>query len=150
MTPLELRLRLAKLPEHLPLETELSHALKEGAGYNNAWYRSQKEHWQGWLLEYSGPGAYGRKTETPRNAQLIWGRIQCAPMLLWLAEAVEIPSYLLKNAFEDVLSAPKRNSSQCRALREVIAWQAVEELLPAKPNLFQRLRYSLSAKDGEC
>ena len=25
------------------------------------WYRSQEEHWRGWLADYDGPGYYNRK-----------------------------------------------------------------------------------------
>ena len=34
------------------------------------WYKTQKEHWLGWLREYHGPGCYGRQDSTPRNARL--------------------------------------------------------------------------------
>jgi hypothetical protein len=27
------------------------------------WYKTQKEHWLGWLGEYDSSGAFGRKTE---------------------------------------------------------------------------------------
>jgi hypothetical protein len=32
------------------------------------WYKTQKQHWLGWLKEYHGPGAYGRKTSQERDA----------------------------------------------------------------------------------
>jgi hypothetical protein len=35
------------------------------------WYRTQQEHWLGWLGEYDGPGAYDRKTASPQDARAV-------------------------------------------------------------------------------
>ena len=40
---------IEKLPEDEPRDRD------------GVWYRSQKEHWLGWLSQYHGPGAYGRR-----------------------------------------------------------------------------------------
>jgi hypothetical protein len=102
----------------------LEQALGEGIGFG-AWYSSQKEHWLGWLGEYDGPGAYGRQTGKARGARYVYNHIQCAPMLFWLAEALEVEENALDAAFEAVLAAPKRNASLCAALRRVIPWDVV-------------------------
>lgn len=46
------------------------------------WYRTQKEHWLGWLGDYEGPGAYKRKTGVKRDAKYAYNHIVC-PELLW-------------------------------------------------------------------
>ena len=51
------------------------------------WYRTQKEHWLGWLGEYHGPGAYGRAPSEERDARFVYNHIVCPEMLLWLIEA---------------------------------------------------------------
>jgi hypothetical protein len=40
---------IEKLPEDEPRDRD------------GVWYRTQKEHWLGWLSQYHGPGAYGAK-----------------------------------------------------------------------------------------
>lgn len=50
------------------------------------WYKTQKQHWLGWLGEYHGPGYYGRKPQTPRNARHAYNHIMCPEMLLYLIE----------------------------------------------------------------
>ena len=41
-------LAIERLPEDAPRDRD------------GVWYRTQKEHWLGWLSQYEGPGAYGR------------------------------------------------------------------------------------------
>lgn len=122
----ELRRRIIQLDPQTPHHLRLADALQEGAGYGGAWYASQQEHWLGWLREYSGSGAYSRKVVRGRDARFAYNHGQCAPMLFWLAEAVYVDSDLLEDAFEAVLRAPKRNASQCGALRRVLPWELVE------------------------
>lgn len=133
MTPQDLRARLASLPADTPRHKALERALAEGVGFGQAWYHSQKEHWHGWLGEYDGPGAYGRKGWANRDAAFIWNHIQCAPMLFWLAEALGLPETDLERAYQDILAAPKRNASQCAVLRRVFPWEVIEAALPPAP-----------------
>ncbi|WP_205910816.1 hypothetical protein [Paroceanicella profunda] len=132
MTPKELRRRVGKLDPGTPQHQELAAALREGAGYGKAWYRHQKEHWLGWLAEYDGPGAYGRTPDMSRDARYVYNHIQCAPMLFWLAEALQVEQQKLSAAFDAVLAAPKRNASQCAALRRHIPWEDIEVRLNQK------------------
>lgn len=137
MTPRQLRGNIKRLPANTPKHKALEQALCEGVGFGNAWYNSQKEHWLGWLDEYDGPGAYGRQTDKPRTAQYAYNHIQCAPMLFWLADALVFAEETLDDAFDAVLAAPKRNASQCAALRTVISWPEVHRHLikAPKPNV---------------
>ena len=111
MTPQTLRAHIKPLSEYLPLTKSLEEALREGAGFNRAWYRSQKEHWLGWLAEYDGPGAYGR-SDAKRDARFVYNHIQCAPMLFWLSEALETPSDILNMTFDAVVAARNRGAQQ--------------------------------------
>lgn len=150
MTPLELRDRIYTLPPHLPLERALAKDLERdwSPSKRPAWYSSQKQHWLGWLRGYDGPGAYGRSDAAPREARYIWARIQCPPMLFWLAEAVKIPEADLREAYDRTVAAPPRESNQCGALRSVITWPMVESRLPAPPSLFEKLSWQLRQNRG--
>ncbi len=129
MTPKQFRRKVKLLPPRTSRFRELEIALQEGTGFGGAWYRSQKEHWLGWLSEYDGEGAYGRKTTSGRDARFVYNQSQCAPMLFWLAEAVEIDEKQLEAAFDAVVAAPQRNASQCAALRRLITWDMIEPKL---------------------
>lgn len=99
MKPLVLRAYIRPLPEYLSRTKALENEIGVGVGYDGAWYRSQKEHWLGWLSEYDGPGAYGRTDATQRNGAYIYNHIQCAPMLFWLSEALGASQERLELAF---------------------------------------------------
>lgn len=133
MTPQDLWSRIRNLPYDTPRHLALSKDLSEGAGIGKAWYEHQKQHWEGWLGAYDGPGAYGRKEWASRDAKFIWNHIQCAPMLYWLAEALGLPEADLERAYREVLAAPKRNAPQCAALRRVLPWAMIEDALLRRP-----------------
>lgn len=102
-----------------------------GAGRPGVSYRNQKEHLLGWLSEYGGPGAYGRKhgSDDPRAA---YNRFQCARGLIWLAEALGEDRDVVRKAIAAVEAAPPRGASQCKAVRGVIPWIRIEELAEAR------------------
>ena len=50
---------------------------------------SQKQHWIGWLREYTGPGYYGRKNRH-QSAEFVYNHIVCPPMVLWLGEVTGV------------------------------------------------------------
>ena len=92
------------------------------------WYKSQKEHWLGWLSEYDGPGFYNRQN-AKRSAEFVYNHINCAPMVLWLGEAFGISKTKVSKAKSAALSAGSALSSQCAAIRKVIPWRMIEALL---------------------
>ncbi|MEL6572995.1 MAG: tyrosine-type recombinase/integrase [Pseudomonadota bacterium] len=112
-----------KLPADGPLTKELEAALQVGVGYGTAAYVSQRAHWQGWLANYNAPGAYNRKNITIRSARMVYQRINCAPMLCWLAEASGFEREVLRAAFDEVLGAGDHGSSQAAAFRRVVTWE---------------------------
>jgi len=70
MNPKLLRAHIRPLPEFLLRTKELETSISVGVGFDGAWYRSQKQHWLGWLTEYSGPGAYGKQSDKTLSAEL--------------------------------------------------------------------------------
>ena len=62
------------------------------------WYRTQHQHWIGWLSEYRGPGAYGRQTGIKRDAKFAYNHIVNPQMLLWLISASGVNRTLVSAA----------------------------------------------------
>jgi hypothetical protein len=92
------------LPEHGTFSRKLeAHPLL--AINRDPWYKSQKEHWLGWLKDYDGPGFCQSKTHTGRDAKYICNHINCSPILLYLPEALGVPLELIQKAFEAVIKA---------------------------------------------
>lgn len=146
MKPLVLRAHIRPLPEYLSRTRAMENAIGVGAGFDGAWYRSQKEHWLGWLAEYDAAGAYGRSIKVQRNARYAYNHIQCAPMLFWLAEALEVDSRRLEEAFEVVLDIEAKGAPQCAALRREVPWEVIEHQLSVWPfGMIDRLRIRVAA-----
>ena len=98
-------------------------------GNPRVWYRTQKEHWLGWLEGYDGPGAYGR-TQANRDAKFAYNHIVEPKMLLWLVDAAGVPSELV----QDARRAADRGATlmqQAVAVRKCMPWsQLVKALWP--------------------
>lgn len=93
------------------------------------WYRTQKEHWLGWLSEYHGPGAYGRaRRTTPRDAQFAYNHIVEVEMLLWLIDAAGVPrpdTAAAHRAAAEASSLPAASA----AVRRCVPWKKLHEAL---------------------
>ena len=132
MTPHELRQRLARLHPVGPVTESLERELRR-PGQRAPWYETQQEHLLGWLREYDGPGYYGR-ANWDRSAEFIYNHFNCAPGLLWIAEAAGAPRALLRRARRAVLAAGPRNPAQSAAVRRVLPWAFIEALLNSAPS----------------
>ena len=108
-----------------PNTKQLEDALKIGPGYGGAWYSSQREHWLRWLTEYPTPGPYGRKTSERTLAQVVYSRVNCPPMVFWLAETVGVHTEALRVAHQAAIKAPINQASQAGAIRSKLPWELV-------------------------
>ena len=126
-----LKRKIARLPAELPITARFELALTKQGSWSRegVWYRSQKQHWTGWLSEYQGPGAYRRKGGRNRDAEFAYNHIVCPPMLLWLAEAAGAPRSLLGKAAREALAASPSLPSKCAAIRRNIPWSLIAELI---------------------
>jgi hypothetical protein len=86
------------------------------------WYKTQKQHWLGWLREYHGPGAYGRKTSQERDAKYAYNHIVEYKMLLWLIEAADVNQKLVKKA-KSVVDDKKTLQANSAAIRRIVPWE---------------------------
>jgi hypothetical protein len=101
-----------KLPSDEPVETP------------GKWYRTQKEHWIGWLSDYSSPGAYNRKTGTSRDARYAYNHIVEPRMLLWLIEAAGVDEGLVSQAKRDFAQGTSM-MQQSAIIRHIVPWDVV-------------------------
>lgn len=131
MTSKELYRIISKLLDGEMQAVKLEKEIQLRKSGRPAWYKSQKEHWLGWVKGYQGPGAYGR-ANWDRDAAFIYNHIQYAPMLLWLGEALGVPTATLKKASAAAIAAGKEYASQCAALRREIPWESVEAMMKKK------------------
>jgi hypothetical protein len=131
MTPQALRRKIRGFKATPPVTVGFERALiRQGTwSAQGVWYRSQKEHWLGWLSEYDGPGAYGRKTSVIRSAEFAYNHVLCPPMVLWLAEASGVKTSLILQAKKSALGASRALQGKCAAIRRIVPWSIVEEAL---------------------
>lgn len=133
LSPTELVRIIQLLPEALPLTDAFEGRTMAGyPGPEVPWYRSQKEHLIGFIGDYNGPGAYNR-SGFDGTARDWYQRFQCAPGLLWLAEALGEDRETLRAGIEAIRAAGPHSASQCGAFRKVVPWARIEVLL--RPHL---------------
>jgi hypothetical protein len=133
MTPKELARQIKSFFLRTPITAAFEGAWKgQSPAEKEPWYKTQKQHWLGWLKGYAGPGFYNRQSSN-RDARFIYNHINCVPMLLWLAEASRVPRPTLLKAKRAGLSAGPRFAAQCGAIREIIPWEMVEAKLGVRP-----------------
>ena len=127
MTPHRLAASIRNLPKRGPITTEFERVLNRTATWSNSnvWYDSQKEHWLGWLSEYSGTGHYGRKN-SHRSAEYAFNHIVCPPMVLWLGEALGIPKAKVAAAKRAAMSAGPHLPAKSAAIRKILPWEMIE------------------------
>src|SRR5688572_29171211 len=129
MTPEALRRHVRKLREAQPITESLERSLSRVQPSGRpTWYCSQKEHWLGWLGDYDGPGFYGRR-DWDRSAAFVYNHINCAPMVLWLGEALAMPKAALRAAASEALDAGPGPGSRSAAIRRILPWIELEQRL---------------------
>jgi hypothetical protein len=123
MTPNRLAAKIRNLPARVPMTNEFERVLNRRGTWDSSgvWYSSQKQHWLGWLSEYSG------RKKSHRSAAFVYNHIVCPPMVLWLGEASGIPQARVAKAKRAALSAsPRHLPALSAAIRKLIPWQMIE------------------------
>jgi hypothetical protein len=133
MTPVGLTRKIARLPEAGAITFRFERELFRRGLWNyereRKKYLSQKMHWIGWLSDYGTAGYYNRKNKRVRSAEVIYKRIGCPPMLLWLCEASKVPARELRLAMNAALAVGPNYRRQCAEIRKIIPWPIVESKL---------------------
>jgi hypothetical protein len=125
MTQKQLAVLIKPLSKADPLTQKLNKKLGIVSPSEKAWYKTQHEHWLGWLSSYNGPGAYGRKNQN-KDARYTYNHIMNRSMLYWLCEASGIPKKILVKAQKEMLKNSSSRASQLKALRTLIPFEMVE------------------------
>ena len=102
---------------------------RRNAAAKEVWYWRQKEHWLGWLADYDGPGAYGRKAHSGRSAAFVYNHVMNPAMVFWLGEGAGVQRELVEQAAAACLAAGSTLPKECAAIRAVIPWEMIEERL---------------------
>lgn len=105
-----------KLPEDKPLNDP------------KVWYRTQKEHWIGWLSEYRTSNVYGRKHGRKRDARFVYNHIVEYRMLVYLAEASQVDKQLISTA-KTAMAEKHTLQGKAGVFRKHIPWPVIAEKL---------------------
>ncbi len=92
------------------------------------WYRSQNQHWMGWLRDYDGPGAYHRKGGENRDAKFAYNHIVCPQMLLYLIAAIPLSTEIIEKASQAIIGKTTE-MAQSGAIRKVAPWSMIYQAL---------------------
>ena len=92
------------------------------------WYKTQKEHWLGWLKYYRGPGAYGRKGGKKREAKFAYNHVVNYQMLTWIIDAAGVDPKLVKKA-KSIIDDKKTLQANAGAVRKIVPWEMLADAL---------------------
>lgn len=95
-------------------------------GYNV--YRTQKDHWLGWLQPNNRTGTYPRRSGNERGARHVYGQIGEPLMLLWLASAAGVRKEVIERA-EAAAASTQNLRSKCGKIRAHIPWSEIAAAL---------------------
>ena len=142
---------LLSYPDAPPRTIALEQEIQIGTGFHGKWYRSQKEHWLGYLGYKRALWAAAQKNYELEKAKSHWNRTHCFPMLFWLAECAGIEPGILEKAEVAAIRAASAIStdhpSHGKAAREVLPWSIVERKILSREPEFD-LAEAHSASDA--
>lgn len=98
-------------------------------GYNN--FRTQRDHWLGWLDPMSGTGTYQRADAPGRNAKYVYNHIVEPKMLLWLIAASGVEPTLV-SAAQEAADRAQAMASKAAAIRRCVPWAVVAAALSSR------------------
>ena len=111
----------------------LEQELRIGTGFHGKWYRSQRDHWLGWLVVQECRARSMDLAPDAVPARGVWQRLNCSPMMFWLADAAGAAPEALYLARASALAAsainPKDGAPHGTMMRRVLPWEIVETAL---------------------
>ncbi|WP_439396704.1 hypothetical protein ACRQ5Q_07285 [Bradyrhizobium sp. PMVTL-01] len=104
-------------------------------------YDTHKDHWLGWAGGYNDPegGYYGRSDTTITGARTLFQRLNCGPMIIWLAEAAGESPELIRKAIKDMERRGNgRAQTEAKIAREHLLWERIVSLVFKKSETITR------------
>jgi hypothetical protein len=96
------------------------------------WYLTQKQHWLGWLRGYDGPGAYGRKNWTNRDAKFVYNHVVCPGLLIYLIVAAKLKPEVIEAAKQADVNGTTL-MGKVGAIRKIAPWPEIYTALWGTP-----------------
>lgn len=120
------------IPELLIAVRRLPAATPEADRLAKSGYATHKDHWLAWAGQYNDAdgGYYGRSDTTVADARTLYQRLNCGPMILWLAEAAGAGPVQIRMAINDMkANGHGRAQTEARIARTHFPWERVAPLL---------------------
>ncbi len=133
-TPQQLRRAIARLSPYSPITEKFTvqwAKLGSKCGQlppKKPWWKTQQEHWLGWLKGWNGPGYYGRK-DWNHSAEFVYNHIVNPGMLIYLIEGAKVHENHIRKAIRTALANASSMASMSSAIRRIIPWWIVEHNL---------------------
>lgn len=124
---------VAALPESTHRTEALEQRLEIGTGFHGKWYRSQRDHWLGWLVVQECQALSRGQDPNAALARSVWQRLNCSPMMFWLADAAALHEDALDQAELAAMAAkvinPKDGAPHGTMIRRHLRWELVEQAI---------------------
>lgn len=115
---------LGRCERHYPVSDRYIHDVHDSPDKTGS---DEREHMVAWFAANAttGFGQYSRQRGND-SAKRCYNRLQNAASLLWIAEAVGVPSEDVERAYNAAVEAGDRRRA-CGAIRKVMPWSAIYE-----------------------
>ncbi|WP_224825409.1 hypothetical protein [Cognatishimia sp. MH4019] len=122
---------------HPPRTADLEKRIKIGSAFHNKWYKSQRDHMLGWMVVQECQARKSGNHPTMVDAQGMWNRLKCSPLMFWLAECGGVSNDVLCQAEIHAVRAaelnPKDGDPHGAMMRTVLPWTLVATAISAQP-----------------
>lgn len=129
----DLKCYIAGFEEFAPRTTALQNQISIGVGYNEAWYRSFKECWLGWLTAKDCELRIEGRDPCCAAAEIRWQHLLNSPLMFWVAESANMPEPSLTAAETAARTAaeanPKSGHPHGKLMRQALPWNEVEQAI---------------------
>jgi len=98
------------------------------------WFKTQKEHWLGWLKSYDGPGGYGRQPGRQRDAKFAYNHVVNPYMLLYLIDVLAMPPDTIVSA-ELACERGETLMEKSGLICKIVPWSAVHAAIEKRKTL---------------
>ena len=136
ISQIDLKCLVASFPETTSRTSALEARLRIGTGFHGKWYRSQREHWLGWLVAKDCEARSGRIDPVNIPAEKRWKWMMCSPAMIWLSDCAGVDDKILDLAECAAQRAAVMNDQDGhphgKFVREALPWPTLEACLLLK------------------